>query len=65
MILRTHAASHYVLAFFGITEQFLGKCLGGRAEALGDDVRQSSAKVEEGAGLIPGLPAATAAGGGK
>ena len=53
------------LAFFGITEQFLGKCLGGRAEALGDDVRQSSAKVEEGAGLIPGLPAATAAGGGK
>ena len=53
------------LAFFGITEQFLGMCLGGRAEALGDDVRQSSAKVEEGAGLIPGLPAATAAGGGK
>ena len=53
------------LAFFGITEQFLGKCLGGRAEALGDDVRQSSAKVEEGAGLVPGLSAATASGGGK
>jgi len=52
------------LAFFGITEQFLGKCLGGRAEPLGDDVRQSSAKVEEGAGLVPGLSAA-ASGGGK
>lgn len=51
------------LAFFGITEQFLGKCLGGRAEALGDDVRKSTAKVEEGAGLVPGLAAAT--GGGK
>ena len=53
------------LAFFGITEQFLGKCLGGRAEALGNDVRQSSAKVEEGAGLVPGLSTATASGGGK
>jgi len=53
------------LAFYGITEQFLGKCLGGRAEALGEDVRQSSAKVEEGAGLVPGLSAATASGGGK
>ena len=53
------------LAFYGITEQFLGKCLGGRAEALGNDVRQSSAKVEEGAGLVPGLSAATASGGGK
>jgi len=53
------------LAFFGITEQFLGKCLGGRAEALGDDVRKSTAKVEEGAGLVPGLAAATSAGGGE
>ncbi len=43
------------LAFFGITEQFLGKCLGGRAEALGDDVRNSTAKVEQGAALVPGL----------
>ena len=46
------------LAFFGITEQFLGKCLGGRAEALGDDVRNSSAKVEQGAALVPTLAAA-------
>jgi dipeptidyl aminopeptidase/acylaminoacyl peptidase len=48
------------LAFFGITEQFLGKCLGGRAEALGDDVRKSTAKVEQGAELVPGLASATA-----
>jgi dipeptidyl aminopeptidase/acylaminoacyl peptidase len=53
------------LAFYGITEQFLGKCLGGRAEGLGNDVRQSSARVEEGAGLVPGLPAATTSGEGK
>ena len=50
------------LAFFGITEQFLGQCLGGRAQALGDDVRQSTAKVEEGAALVPGLAAATSGG---
>ena len=43
------------LAFFGITEQFLGRCLGGRAEALGDDVRKSTAKVEQGAALVPQL----------
>ena len=43
------------LAFFGITEQFLGKCLGGRAEALGEDVRKSTAKVEQGAALVPQL----------
>ena len=49
------------LAFFGITEQFLGKCLGGRAEALGDDVRKSTAKIEQGAALVPQLAAAVAA----
>ena len=43
------------LAFFGITEQFLSRCLGGRAEPIGDDVRKSSAKVPEGAALVPGL----------
>ena len=46
------------LAFFGITEQFLGKCLGGRAEALGEDVRKSTAKVEQGAALVPQLASA-------
>ncbi|MCY7397409.1 MAG: S9 family peptidase [Sphingomonas bacterium] len=46
------------LAFFGITEQFLGKCLGGRAEALGDDVRKSTANVEQGAALVPQLASA-------
>jgi dipeptidyl aminopeptidase/acylaminoacyl peptidase len=48
------------LAFYGITEQFLGQCLGGRAEPLGGDVAQSTAKVEAGASLIPGLPEAIA-----
>ena len=48
------------LAFFGITEQFLGRCLGGRAEALGDDVRKSTAKVEQGAALVPQLAEAVA-----
>ena len=47
------------LAFFGITEQFLGKCLGGRAEALGDDVRKSTAQVEQGAALVPQLASAS------
>ena len=47
------------LAFFGITEQFLGKCLGGRAEELRDDIRKSTAKVEQGAALVPGLASAS------
>ncbi|MEO5613138.1 MAG: S9 family peptidase [Sphingomicrobium sp.] len=49
------------LAFFGITEQFLSQCLGGRAEPLGNDVRNASAKVPEGAALVPGLADAVAA----
>jgi dipeptidyl aminopeptidase/acylaminoacyl peptidase len=49
------------LAFYGITEQFLSRCLGGRAEPLGDDVRKSSAKVPEGAPLVPGLVQAVTA----
>ena len=48
------------LAFYGITEQFLSRCLGGRAEPLGDEVRHSSAKVPEGALLVPGLADAVA-----
>ena len=48
------------IAFIGIAEQFLGKCLGGRAEPLGDVVRKSTAKVEDGVALVPGLPEAVA-----
>jgi dipeptidyl aminopeptidase/acylaminoacyl peptidase len=48
------------LAFFGVAEQFLSRCLGGRAEPIGDDVRKSTAQVPEGASLVPGLAEALA-----
>ncbi len=43
------------MAFFAITEQFLAKHLGGRAEPIGDDVRRSTALPQAGGELIPGL----------
>ncbi len=43
------------IAFFGIAENFLKQCLGGRAEPIGGSVKASTAKVEEGAALVPGL----------
>ncbi len=43
------------LAFFAITEAFLAQHLGGQYEAIGSEIRQSSAKVEAGAELVPGL----------
>lgn len=43
------------IAFNAVTENFLSQCLGGRAEPIGDSVRNSSAKVIEGAGNVPGL----------
>ena len=47
------------LAFFGVAEQFLAKCLGGRAEPLGDVLKPSAIHVEAGGELIAGLgPAA-------
>ena len=46
------------MAFFAVTEQFLSQHLGGRAESIGSAVRQSSAKIEAGADLVPGLQAA-------
>jgi dipeptidyl aminopeptidase/acylaminoacyl peptidase len=42
------------LAFFGVAEQFLGKCLGGRAEPLGDVMKASSIQVVTGGELIGG-----------
>ena len=42
-------------AFFAVTEQFLAQHLGGRAEEIGSAVRSSSAKIEAGADLVPGL----------
>ena len=46
------------LGFFAVAEQFLGKCLGGRAEPIGDALKASDIHVETGADLIPGLAAA-------
>jgi dipeptidyl aminopeptidase/acylaminoacyl peptidase len=43
------------IAFNAAAENFLAKCLGGRAEPVGGTLAASSAKVEEGAGLVPGL----------
>ena len=49
------------LAFFAVTENFLAKYLGGRAESIGDTVRASSAEVKHGADFAPGLKDAIAA----
>ncbi|HET7816055.1 MAG TPA: S9 family peptidase [Sphingomicrobium sp.] len=46
------------IAFNAITENFLQRCLGGRAEPIGSTVAASSAKVEEGAALVAGLDSA-------
>jgi dipeptidyl aminopeptidase/acylaminoacyl peptidase len=46
------------IAFNAVAEQFLAKNLGGRAEPIGDAVKQSTAKVPHGAEFVPGLPEA-------
>lgn len=43
------------MAFYAVAEQFLARCLGGRAEPIGGDLRASSAEVLEGAEHVPGL----------
>ncbi|GAC34726.1 hypothetical protein [Paraglaciecola polaris] len=43
------------LAFFAVTEAFLGSCLGGRVEAIGDDFTNSSIEIVHGVDFIPGL----------
>jgi dipeptidyl aminopeptidase/acylaminoacyl peptidase len=43
------------IAFNAVAENFLAKCLGGRAEPIGDALRPSTAQVRVGAELIPGL----------
>lgn len=42
-------------AFNAVTEAFLGQCLGGRVEPIGDDFAGSSLQVPEGAAQVPGL----------
>ncbi|MHC2333276.1 S9 family peptidase [Bradyrhizobium sp. USDA 4454] len=43
------------LAFYGVTEAFLAKHLGGRCQPIGNDFAGSSLKIETGAELVPGL----------
>ncbi|QHJ09880.1 Dipeptidyl aminopeptidase BIII [Paraglaciecola mesophila] len=43
------------LSFFAVAEAFLGSCLGGRIEPIGDDFRDSSIEIIHGAEFIPGL----------
>lgn len=43
------------LSFFAVAEAFLGTCLGGRVEAIGDDFTGSSIEVVHGAEFVPGL----------
>ena len=52
------------LSFWAATDEFLGKCLGGRVEPVGNDLHNSSIKVVTGGELLPGLDAATKAAGG-
>jgi len=46
------------IAFNAVTEQFLGGCLGGRSEPIGDALKPSSATVPAGAEFTPGLKVA-------
>jgi hypothetical protein len=48
------------IAFYGIAEGFLSKCLGGRFEPLGDALAGSSTTVPMGAEIVPGLSQALA-----
>ena len=43
------------LSFFAVAEAFLGSCLGGRIEPIGDDFSDSSIEIIHGAEYIPGL----------
>lgn len=43
------------MAFYAVSEQFLARQLGGRAEPIGDDFKGSSIQVPEGAEHVPGL----------
>lgn len=43
------------LSFFGITEGFLAKCLGGKVQPIGGDFAGSSLQVLDGAAYVPGL----------
>jgi dipeptidyl aminopeptidase/acylaminoacyl peptidase len=46
------------IAFYAVAEGFLHKCLGGRAEPIGNDFAGSSLQVKAGADYVDGLPQA-------
>lgn len=48
------------IAFMAVAENFLARCLGGRAEPIGDTVARSTALVPHGAQYAPGLNEALA-----
>jgi dipeptidyl aminopeptidase/acylaminoacyl peptidase len=48
------------IAFNAVAENFLSRCLGGRAEPIGETVAKSTAKVPHGAEFAPGLKEAIA-----
>lgn len=43
------------IAFMAVTENILGKCLGGRAAPIGAMLKASTAQVKHGAEFAPGL----------
>ncbi|MCC6160253.1 MAG: S9 family peptidase [Deltaproteobacteria bacterium] len=45
------------MSFYAVTDAFLGQCLGGRYEPVGDDFGGSSIEIRHGSELVPGLPA--------
>ncbi|WP_336985891.1 S9 family peptidase [Altererythrobacter aquiaggeris] len=47
------------IAFNAVTENFLATCLGGRAEPIGNTVKNSTAQIIEGADFVQGLREAT------
>ncbi|KPF45326.1 peptidase S9 [beta proteobacterium AAP121] len=49
------------IAFNAVTENFLAQCLGGRAEAIGNTLKPSTAQVRHGAEFAAGLKEAMAA----
>jgi dipeptidyl aminopeptidase/acylaminoacyl peptidase len=49
------------ISFYAISEAFLGKCLGGRAEPIGASFTGANLSIKEGASFVPGLAAAVPA----
>ena len=43
------------LAFYAVAESFLGNCLQGRVQPIGEDLKNSSIRVQAGAANVPGL----------